>query len=148
MYTMFCHNFEVRNKVMVKAAYCSPKKIRNVTDTLDWLPTVASAPHQVCDYGVEIEPKTKRDILIHKALEHFWAANGSTWLALPSELQKQLSPSLKDEDDKFHCSYAAYNEWEKHSLEDVLAMDYGQLVTMGELIDQVKNDTCEAVTKY
>lgn len=139
----FGHRNTVQQKVSVQTVYCSPKKIRKVDAGLDWLPVGATAPHQACHYGVNVEPNSNRLTLVHKAITNFWATNANNYLAVPSKLQEQLAPSVKNINTIY--TKTTYQDWEKLTIEQVLGMTYENRITMEEVIKQVKGNTIKHI---
>lgn len=150
-YNMFGHNLKLKNTVIVQSVYCSPKKIRNDKDGLDWLPIANSAPGQVCDYGMRVNKKVDRLEAIHGAINSFWSADGNGFLCGASKLQKQLSSSSAD--GYRYSTYkeweknSTYKEWEKKSIDEVLSLSYESIITMGELRTRVVKDKVQVLTR-
>lgn len=140
MYRMLSHSIRLKNKAAVQTAYCSPKKARKADTGLDWLPIAASQPHQVCDMGVEIPKGSSRTQIINTAINNFWATNASTYFKQKSKLLKHLSGSNNP-----YAGNDTYANWEKLSIEEVLAAPYENLITIGNLVDKISTDTCKPV---
>lgn len=147
-YPMFGHNLKLKNKVIVHSVYCSPKKIRSDEDYVDWLPVANSAPHQVCDYGIQVKQKSSRLQLINDGVNAFWSANGGGFLAKPSKLQIQISPSLDGPQTRSYHGVDTYADWEKLSIDDMLALSYENLITIGEIRKRVLKDEVELVSNF
>lgn len=122
------------NSISVVSVYCSPKKVRNEKTWLDYLPLSNTAPGSCCFYPVQTDLTEPLDV-INRALDAFWGANGTYFLCAPTDLLTQISPKMKGKNGYNDWRYnTSYTDWEKLSVEDILKLDYGKSITMGNFL--------------